>query len=71
MSVVNLNNKTDVKPVINIPSTTVQQNVQAQTKTTSIVTTPVQTPAVAKTPVPTTPTASQTTQIPKVETKSA
>ncbi len=71
MSVVNLNNKTDVKPVINIPSTTVQQNVQAQTKTTPIVTTPVQTPAVAKTPVPTTPTASQTTQIPKVETKSA
>ena len=71
MPVVNLNNKTDVKPVINIPSTTVQQNVQAQTKTTPAVTTPVQTPAVAKTPVPTTPTASQTIQIPKVETKSA
>lgn len=71
MSVVNLNNKTDVKPVINIPSTTVQQNVQAQTKTTPIVTVPVQTPAVAKTPMQTTPTASQTTQIPKVETKSA
>lgn len=71
MSVVNLNNKTDVKPVINIPSTTVQQNVQAQTKTTPIVTAPVQTPAVAKTPGPTTPIASQTIQIPKVKTKSA
>ena len=68
MPVVNLNNKTETKPVINIPSTTVQQNVQAQAKQTP---TPVQTPAVAKTPVPTTPTANQTIQIPKVETKSA
>ena len=65
MPVVNLNNKTETKPVINIPSTTVQQNVQAQAKQTP---TPVQTPAVAKTPVP---TANQTIQIPKVETKSA
>ncbi len=65
MPVVNLNNKTDVKPVINIPSTTVQQNVQAQAKTTPIVTTPVQTP------VPTTSPVTQTIQIPKVETKSA
>lgn len=71
MPVVNLNNKTEVKPVINIPSTTVQQNVQAQTKTPPVTPAPVQTPAVAKTPVPTTPTASQTIQIPKVETKSA
>ena len=71
MPVVNLNNKNDVKPVINIPSTTVQQNVQAQTKTPPVTPAPVQTPAVAKTPVPTTPTASQTIQIPKVETKSA
>lgn len=71
MSVVNLNNKTDVKPVINIPSTTVQQNVQAQTKTPPVTPAPVQTPAVAKTPVPTTPIASQPIQIPKVETKSA
>lgn len=71
MPVVNLNNKTEVKPVINIPSTTVQQNVQAQTKTPPVTPTPVQTPAVAKTPGPTTPIASQTIQIPKVETKSA
>lgn len=71
MPVVNLNNKTEVKPVINIPSTTVQQNVQAQTKTPPVTPAPVQTPAVAKTPVPTTPTASQTIQIPKVETKNA
>lgn len=71
MPVVNLNNKTETKPVINIPSTTVQQNVQAQTKTPPITPAPVQTPAVAKTPVPTTPTANQTIQIPKVETKSA
>ena len=71
MPVVNLNNKTEVKPVINIPSTTVQQNVQAQTKTPSVTPAPVQTPAVAKTPGPTTPIASQTIQIPKVETKSA
>lgn len=61
MPVVNLNNKNDDKPVINIPSTTVQQNVQAQTKT----------PAPVQTPGPTTPIASQTIQIPKVETKSA
>ena len=71
MPVVNLNNKTEVKPVINIPSTTVQQNVQAQTKTPPVTPAPVQTPAVAKTPGPTTPIASQTIQIPKVETKSA
>ena len=71
MPVVNLNNKTEVKPVINIPSTTVQQNVQAQTKTPPVTPAPVQTPAVAKTPEPTTPIASQTIQIPKVETKSA
>ncbi len=71
MPVVNLNNKTEVKPVINIPSTTVQQNVQAQTKTPPVTPAPVQTPAVAKTPVPTTPIASQPIQIPKVETKSA
>lgn len=70
MPVVNLNNKTETKPVINIPSTTVQQNVQAQAKQTPTPT-PVQTPAVAKTPVPTTPTANQTIQIPKAETKSA
>ena len=37
----------ETKPVINIPSTTVQQNVQAQAKQTP---TPVQTPVVAKTP---------------------
>ena len=60
MPVVNLNNKTEVKPVINIPSTTVQQNVQAQTKTPPVTPAPVQTPAVAKTPGPTTPIASQT-----------
>lgn len=71
MPVVNLNNKNDDKPVINIPSTTVQQNVQAQTKTPPVTPAPVQTPAVAKTPGPTTPIASQTIQIPKVETKSA
>ena len=71
MPVVNLNNKTEVKPVINIPSTTVQQNVQAQTKTPSVTPAPVQTPTVTKTPGPTTPIASQTIQIPKVETKSA
>lgn len=71
MPVVNLNNKTEVKPVINIPSTTVQQNVQAQTKTPLVTPAPVQTPTVAKTPGPTTPIASQTIQIPKVETKSA
>ena len=71
MPVVNLNNKTEVKPVINIPSTTVQQNVQAQTKTPPVTPAPVQTPTVAKTPGPTTPIASQTIQIPKVETKSA
>ena len=71
MPVVNLNNKTEVKPVINIPSTTVQQNVQAQTKTPPVTPAPVQTPAVVKTPRPTTPIASQTIQIPKVETKSA
>lgn len=71
MPVVNLNNKTEVKPVINIPSTTVQQNVQAQTKTPPVTPAPVQTPAVAKTPGPTTPIVSQTIQIPKVETKSA
>ena len=71
MPVVNLNNKTEVKPVINIPSTTVEQNVQAQTKTPPVTPAPVQTPAVAKTPGPTTPIASQTIQIPKVETKSA
>lgn len=71
MPVVNLNNKTEVKPVINIPSTTVQQNVQAQTKTPPVTPAPVQTPAVAKTPGPNTPIASQTIQIPKVETKSA
>lgn len=71
MPVVNLNNKTEVKPVINIPSTTVQQNVQEQTKTPPVTPAPVQTPAVAKTPGPTTPIASQTIQIPKVETKSA
>lgn len=71
MPVVNLNNKNDDKPVINIPSTTVQQNVQAQTKTPPVTPAPVQTPAVTKTPGPTTPIASQTIQIPKVETKSA
>ena len=71
MPVVNLNNKNEVKPVINIPSTTVQQNVQAQTKTPPVTPAPVQTPTVAKTPGPTTPIASQTIQIPKVETKSA
>ena len=71
MPVVNLNNKTEVKPVINIPSTTVQQNVQAQTKTPPVTPAPVQTPAAEKTPGPTTPIASQTIQIPKVETKSA
>ena len=71
MPVVNLNNKTEVKPVINIPSTTVQQNVQAQTKTPPVTPAPVQTPAVEKKPGPTTPIASQTIQIPKVETKSA
>ncbi len=71
MPVVNLNNKNDDKPVINIPSTTVQQNVQAQTKTPPVTPAPVQTPTVAKTPGPTTPIASQTIQIPKVETKSA
>lgn len=71
MPVVNLNNKTEVKPVINIPSTTVQQNVQAQTKTPPVTPAPVQTPTVTKTPGPTTPIASQTIQIPKVETKSA
>ena len=71
MPVVNLNNKNDDKPVINIPSTTVQQNVQAQTKTPSVTPAPVQTPTVTKTPGPTTPIASQTIQIPKVETKSA
>ena len=78
MPVVNLNNKNDVKPVINIPSTTVQQNVQAQTKASPVTPAPVQTPAVVKTPItppvvttPTTPTANQTIQIPKVETKSA
>ena len=71
MPVVNLNNKTEVKPVINIPSTTVQQTVQAQTKAPPVTPAPVQTPAVAKTPGPTTPIASQTIQIPKVETKSA
>lgn len=71
MPVVNLNNKTEVKPVINIPSTTVQQNVQTQTKTPPVTPAPVQTPAVTKTPGPTTPIASQTIQIPKVETKSA
>ena len=60
MPVVNLNNKTEVKPVINIPSTTVQQTVQAQTKTPPVTPAPVQTPAVAKTPGPTTPIASQT-----------
>ena len=69
MPVVNLNNKNDVKPVINIPSTTVQQNVQAQTKTPPVTPAPVQAPAVVKTPI--TPTANQTIQIPKVETKSA
>ena len=78
MPVVNLNNKNDVKPVINIPSTTVQQNVQAQTKASPVTPATVQTPAVVKTPItppvvttPTTPTANQTIQIPKVETKSA
>ena len=71
MPVVNLNNKNDDKPVINIPSTTVQQNVQAQTKTPPVTPAPVQTPAAEKTPGPTTPIASQTIQIPKVETKSA
>lgn len=71
MPVVNLNNKNDDKPVINIPSTTVQQNVRAQTKTPPVTPAPVQTPTVAKTPGPTTPIASQTIQIPKVETKSA
>ena len=71
MPVVNLNNKNDDKPVINIPSTTVQQNVQAQTKTPPVTPAPVQTPTVTKTPGPTTPIASQTIQIPKVETKSA
>lgn len=71
MPVVNLNNKTEVKPVINIPSTTVQQNVQAQTKTPPVTPAPVQTPAAEKTQGPTTPIASQTIQIPKVETKSA
>ena len=71
MPVVNLNNKTEVKPVINIPSTTVQQNVQAQTKTPPVTPAPVQTPAAEKTPGPTTPIASKTIQIPKVETKSA
>lgn len=69
MPVVNLNNKNDVKQVINIPSTTVQQNVQAQTKTPPVTPAPVQAPAVVKTPI--TPTANQTIQIPKVETKSA
>ena len=69
MPVVNLNNKNDVKSVINIPSTTVQQNVQAQTKTPPVTPAPVQAPAVVKTPI--TPTANQTIQIPKVETKSA